>query len=834
MKIQMLKNKNTFAIAMFLMLATTATIVNLPTVYADLATFAFMSAVPNPIGVGQSVMIQMWLSATPPTATPLGGDRWEGYTLEITKPDGTKETKGPYKSDSVGFAWLKYVPTTTGNYSLKFTFPGQNLTGGVNPNPAGVPYIGTYYKPSTSQPVKLVVQQDPVQEWPISALPTDYWEHPIYAENREWYSIGGNWLMSGYNVSTNTGSRFNPYTTAPNTGHIVWTKELAFGGIVGGEFNTKTYYFGSSYERKFSPPVIIDGHLYYNIPLSNSPSGGGFCCVDLHTGEQLWLQNAGSINFGQLLDFESGSQHGVIPYLWGIVGTTYKMYDAVTGNWILDLENATAGITSVVTFSAKGDVLVYFTPSNNKWLAMWNSTKAIVNPPERFDWRPPAGGKIDWKNGIQWNTTIPAGTVSGAGFGLSGFGPAQLLTSDLLIVNSYVSVSPPIIQHLAFSAVNGQLLWTKNHTDTWAQPQYSGLNFGGIADGVYIYFYRDLMQYVGYNAYTGDKLWETDPINVSWGQMGYVIYDSAEAYGKFFIPSYDGYIRCYDTQTGENLWTYYCGNSGFETSYGSWAIGPHRGLQIADGKVYAINAEHSVDSPPWRGARLHCIDAETGKGLWNVSGWYEAGENCPIVGGYLVGLNGYDNYIYCFGKGGTATTVTASPKVSVLGNTVLLEGMVTDQSPGTTQHALTVRYPNGVPAIADKEMTEWMEYLYMQKPRPTNATGVEVTVSVLDANNNFREIGKTTSNSEGFYSLVWTPDIPGKYTVIASFDGSESYYSSHADTAFVVDPAPPAPAAPEPAPPSMTDTYVISGVAAIIVAVAIVGVVIVLLFRKRP
>ena len=59
-----------------------------------------------------------------------------------------------------------------------------------------------------------------------------------------------------------------------------------------------------------------------------------------------------------------------------------------------------------------------------------------------------------------------------------------------------------------------------------------------------------------------------------------------------------------------------------------------------------------------------------------------------------------------------------------------------------------------------------------------------VTISVVDANGNYRPIGTTTSNVYGTYSLTWTPDISGNYTVIANFAGSESYYPSSAATAF--------------------------------------------------
>ena len=73
--------------------------------------------------------------------------------------------------------------------------------------------------------------------------------------------------------------------------------------------------------------------------------------------------------------------------------------------------------------------------------------------------------------------------------------------------------------------------------------------------------------------------------------------------------------------------------------------------------------------------------------------------------------------IYCFGKGPSATTVTASPKVSVNGDSVLVEGTVIDTAAGTKQNEQAARFPNGVPAVSDASMSAWMEYVYMQKPR---------------------------------------------------------------------------------------------------------------------
>jgi hypothetical protein len=209
--------------------------------------------------------------------------------------------------------------------------------------------------------------------------------------------------------------------------------------------------------------------------------------------------------------------------------------------------------------------------------------------------------------------------------------------------------------------------------------------------------------------------------------------------------------------------------------------------------------------------------------LWDIYGWFQAGG--PVgADGYMAAVNGYDMQLYCFGKGQTATTVSASPEVSIHGSSVLIKGKVTDQSPGAKD----------TPAISDASMSQWMEYLYMQKQKPSNATGVEVTLDVIDANGNYRPIGVTTSDTDGFYSFEWTPDIEGKYTVIAKFEGSESYWPSQAETAFVANDAAPTPTA-QPAialPP--TEMYIAAGVAAIIIAIAIGFTVTILVLRKRP
>jgi hypothetical protein len=235
---------------------------------------------------------------------------------------------------------------------------------------------------------------------------------------------------------------------------------------------------------------------------------------------------------------------------------------------------------------------------------------------------------------------------------------------------------------------------------------------------------------------------------------------------------------------------------------------------------------------------IRCLDAYTGKEIWTLDGWGsgEQGKaaDFAVADGYMVYLNGYDMQIYCVGKGPSAMTIDAPMTAITQGSSLVIRGTITDISAGTKQKEQDARFPDGVPAVSDQSVGDWMAYVYMQKPRPTDTTGVPVTMSILDSNGNYREIGKVTSNSDGFYSLNWKPDITGSYTVFASFGGSESYWPSHAVTAFAVDSAAPT-TSPYPEtilPP--TEMYIAAGIVAIIIAIAIGFAITILTLKKRP
>ena len=796
----------TLTISFTLMAAPNANAANYP-------DYAYITVSPNPVGVNQATLVVAWLDRLP-LVYPNGTETvWEDLTITITTPSGNTETISNINTDPIGSTFIPYTPKEVGTYTFQMSFPGQN---GID---------GNYYESATSNEFKLVVEEEEIPGWNQAPLPTDYWARPIYGENREWSKIGGNWF--GMPVTFGSGATssggFNPYSTAPETGHIVWTKEQAWGGIVGGA-NDVAYYTGLSYEGKFAPPIIMEGKLFYNTPLSNQGSSGGAVCVDLRTGEEIWHQPI-TLSLGEIYDYESPNQHGAISYLWR-TGGTYSMYDPRTGELLLTLENVTSG-RSRITNGPNGELLVYVLNAAAQQLYMWNSSYAPyfllgTIGTSAWQWKPPIGTTQDWRAGIQWNVSVPA-LPSNTNFACIGEGT----------VIAAGTADPNTITAVGFDTTNGNLKWMTNITSNAAvRPNYFIVPIG---DGIFTFFQQETREFYGYSIDTGKLVWgPTEPFDNPWGMFtsstnGLGASNPQIAYGTLYAGAYDGVLHAYNATTGEKLWEYYSGNSGLETPYGAYPFGSGT-FAIADDKVYIATGEHSPNSPMWRGGAIHAVDAHTGIGVWNLSGWWQ---NPAIADGYLVAFNNYDSLVYCIGKGPTATSVSIQNNIVTLGDSVLVQGMVTDESPGAKEPAQVARFANGVPAIADKDMSPWMEYLYMQQAKPKDIDGVEVVISVLDPNGNYYVVGNTTSDANGFYKMMYQPEVPGEYTVIASFEGSGSYWSSQAVTAIGVNEAPQATPEPTPMPPSTADIYLLPATLGIIIAIVVVGLVIILMLKKR-
>jgi hypothetical protein len=817
-----------------LMLSISGTLVTVPfanaqTAASPIPTHAYLTVSPNPVGVGQRVTIQMWLVEFDPRANTYLGKTFENFTVLITKPDGTTQTLGPFTAFDNSFANTGYTPDKVGNYTAKFTFPGNHVIGTTS---TGAP-VDSYYGAS-SYTTTFTVQDEPVSTTPQVPLPTEYWQHPINAQNQYWYTLSGGWLSlasGGLTRIRTMNGNFNPYTTVPDSAHIVWTKPLEAGGLIGGQFGsdgaTNNYYNGKSYEPCFDGVVIINGVLYYKSPVTPRV---GFYAVDLRTGETLWYQNNSlGITNGQIYNYYSPNQEGAIPYLWYVSGSTWYMYDANTGNLVAVIANATGGSNFVE--GPSGELLMYVISANG-WLAMWNSSKCLLSRSTNvWQWRPYSGtttgqsfsvNPYDWNRGVEWNVTIKAFT--GETINVRGNGMIDLDDGVVIAVARPTAISPWQMEQ-GFSSDTGAQLWVQNRTvpfnNNW------GL-MGAIANGVYTEFDSGTMTWSGYSVYTGEKVW--GPSTAYSNPFDSLANDDVfaqSAYGILYHQTIAG-IHAHNMTTGESLWDFYPESSGANfPGLTTYPFETNNLYTVADGKVIA-GTGNSHGAPLYRGTSLYVLDAFTGQKVWSINGYYQG--TMPVDDGYLLAFNAYDNLLYCFNKGQTATTVTAEPFINDASQ-ILIRGTVTDQSPGQTCLGIPAA---GTPAISDASMSAWMEYLYMQQPKPQNATGVPVTLSYIDSNNNFYTIGNVMSDINGQYSAAFTPPITGTYTIIATFDGSNSYFGSYAQTQIGVSETP---ITPSPVPPQATadNTYTIIGMGiAIIIAIAIVGILLFLMLRKRP
>jgi len=767
-------------IALILMLTISVTLVTLTSVNAhdpawQLPTHAFINVSPNPTGVNQPALIVVWMERVIQGADITNDIRFEGYTLTITKPDGSTVTvEWPIVLDTTSSAYTMYTPDQAGTYTLVFNFPGQVYDFGGS-------YQNDVYLPSSATTI-LTVQQDPVTGITEAPLPTEYWTRPIDGANHLWGAISSNWLNGG-----DVADRWQEEGSAPHTSHIMWSKPIELGGMVGGNDHL-TYYSGFSYETRFGNPMIVGGILYYRQPLNHAGSGGGFVAVDLRTGEELWRRYDITPSKAQLYDFESPNQHGVVGgTLWATSGSTWIAIDAFTGLNLFNLTNVPSG-TEVYTET--GQIVRYVLRYNDRRLLLWNNTAAAGSTGSGYNvnsWRP-NGREIDASEAYSWNVSIPD-LPGNSNPSIVGIIPGDLIlgrSSGITLTSQARDNNPDPWTMWAISdrpETRGQLLWIRDYpapanniTRMLANQPIDPINR--------VWTMTDFQtgQRTGYSLDNGDLLW--GPLGEQRAFQYYSNRQGFPAYGNLYIAGYGGEILCYSMANGTLLWKYNNTNLGTEAP---WGLTPIQLSAVSDGVVYAFSGEHSPNTPLYKGYRVYAVDAFTGEELWTLLGWSASGLGTSIApiaiaDGNLIYLNAYDGSVYCIGKGPSALTVSAPMTAIQKGSSVMVTGTVTDQSPGSEA--------KGTPAISDEYMSEWMEYMFMQKARPADAVGVPVKIQIVDPSNTYAWIGTATSDAYGNYGYSFVPQLEGTYTIIATFDGSEAYYGATSTTYLTVDPAP--------------------------------------------
>jgi len=751
------------------------------------------------------------------------GDRHENVKIEVTEPDGSKTVYGPYTAGMTGGVVTHFYPDRVGDYTIQAFYPGEILDGmfpGGTPEPDGyhTELWGSRVLPAESDPVTLTVTEDPVEPiYKTPSLPDYYWTRPVYATNWDWgKEIASNWYGLDSAGFTTYGKYdvvggFDPYGKAPNSPHILWAKSVREGGQPGGPLpsDQSTQFTSTDITvDQYDGSIILAGVLYYTKYAGWGAGHNyieGWEAIDLRTGEVLWSKPAGLsgkefLRYGQIFRWHNNQGFGSHGFLWSIdsesssiFGPTgnmvFRIYDAFTGKHLANVTTE-EGEADTSTYARNlacltdiegenpGGLLAYYTFGDE--LIMWNSTKIFeyesagqIRTAVRFQ-------NYTFSDGVQWR--VPRT------FELNGQ-PVTLgltrVTREVLLLTTRQTFSFQGMQFgwmiaAGIDAKTGNLLWGPvNQT----RPFLRDINLVAARDGYWFEYDSDKHEAYAYSLTNGQKVW--GPVAVPYDAYSSQNVWADIAYGKVYFNGGGGIVNAIDLETGELAWTWNRGSAGYDTPFGIYPIFGYRTQTISDGKLFI--SEGYLYTPPLHPARRIVLNCTDGSLVWSILS-YSSRTSGAHADGCFVEHNAFDNRIYVYGKGPTATAVSMKNNVIPKGNSVLIEGTVIDKSPGTEDYALTARFPNGVPAVADESMREWMEFVYMQQNCPEDVEGVEVFIKIQDPNGDYYS-ARVTTDANGKFSHMWAPAIVGEYKVTALFEGSESYYPSQETATFGVDEA---------------------------------------------
>lgn len=812
-------------------------------------TDIYLSFRPNPVGINQIFLINLWNDPGPSYAR-----FFRDYKVTIEKSDGTQDIIYIDSYPADGTAWFEYIADQAGTWRLKYEFLGGYFPAGDYrvPDIEGLGRSGytetytksVYYLPDSTDWQELEVKDDfIVYPWPEEGPPTDYWTRPVSPENRDWYPILGNFPWHGparegpewdshhpeTNRRWNARQEFTPYVEAPESAHIIWRRNENIAGITGGDFPKVQQPSGGN-----TPSIIYMGRCYDSLTrVLDGETQSVWTCYDLRTGEVYWERTGVSapsyIEYSEGgISVPGGASRSVSVSLLRIGGGVLQKFNPSTGAMTTECElpdnfrsteyymNGFAVSTQIISDEDKIFRLINWTTIGSTR----NFANRVVNnisfPLDTL------GQSRDWNENLcfvirETNAWDPNNLKP-----ISGF-PYVNLTID----------GGTGIRHghrmMAADLITGELLYNITYDDepfSAAQAPYS--QSCHISENGKLALLLRKGYFNVYNSRTGQLLYQTETMDYPWDEPGFGAYNIASAYGMFYRGGYGG-VYAFDWDTGDIVWKYkQVALSQYESPYidenGVSVYSWNGGVQVADGKVFWENDEHTPSSPYTRGWGLHCIDAFTGEGIWNITSQMTPG---AVADGYLTADCDYDGYTYVFGKGKSATTVTAPDTEVAKGTAVMIRGTVLDESPAQPD----------TPCVSKESMALQMEYLHFQQPidglwHNETVTGVPVTLTAIHEDGTFVDIGETTTNGYyGTFGLDWTPPDEGNYEIVASFEGDESYGSSSAATYVTVGPAPETDVPPgeEPVHPMFsTEALIVIAV----IAVAAIAIIAYLVMRK--
>ncbi len=531
------------SIAFILTLTTAAFIAVCPPVNAaDIKTSAYISVSPNPVGVNQTLLVNVWI-------TPLisANAYFHNFTVKFTKPNGDIDTIGPFDSEpsGTGVQSFTYVPDQVGTWYYQFSYSGGDII------------AANTYLASASPKSALAVQSEPIPEWPPAPLATEgdfsNWLRPINAWNRDWSMISGDWPQSGYNASMNY---FNPYNFMTNSAHVLWTRQTSVAGLIGGEYGNASYLGGNSVN------MVLAGLAYYT-------ASDGTHCIDVHTGKELWVKPEISPSIGVAVQhYPNSTASSWGAELWQ-VDENFVKYNPFTGEATLTVPGALSGIyvepyfysyangrlitwktdfnKSSGTLPSFNDLIVSNVSCNYGFNYAWHNIGVTINP-----W-PAESAAIDLTTGrTLWNRTLltdesPVGAVC--------------------IADDKIFVAGEGMVFRAYDAHSGNKLWTSEPAEypwgaIWANySAYAYGNLYGLSYDGHIYCFDAGNGKIKWTFYSGNSSGETQyntwPFATNCVITDGKIYASTGDYLPSGILSRGNKLYCVNATTGKEIWDIY-------------------------------------------------------------------------------------------------------------------------------------------------------------------------------------------------------------------------------------------------------------------------------------
>jgi hypothetical protein len=231
---------------------------------------------------------------------------------------------------------------------------------------------------------------------------------------------------------------------------------------------------------------------------------------------------------------------------------------------------------------------------------------------------------------------------------------------------------------------------------------------------------------------TGEKVWESADFNFPGGFNG----QGGEAFQNHYTGTsgtisrqlnnisnssrYDVLVHCgvggyvYGYNATGTTWTYFVEDPYDEFKFANgWWLSCNSAV---NGKFYFGHYEHSPDNPFPRGGPFLCLNATTGEVIFRINGMFRGsgwGGQAVLGSGIILTQDTYNQETWAIGKGPSSTTVMAPDAVVSNGGTAIIRGTVMDISPACSGVQVKLRFPQGVPAVSEQSMSNWMMLLLM-------------------------------------------------------------------------------------------------------------------------